>query len=78
MDDVSVSSLYIVIWFIYLFIYIKSILCLGICLMSLKIWGWMIHIQLTYEGNMFDDTQSYVNNFSQHGKEIYFVPYVVG
>jgi len=34
MDDVSLS----VIIYIYLFTYIKSILCLGICLVSLKLW----------------------------------------
>ena len=30
------------------------------------------------EGNKFDDTQAYVTKCIQHGKEIYFVPYVAG
>jgi len=34
--------------------------------------------QLTHEGNKFDDTQAYVTKCFQCGKEIYFVPYVVG
>ena len=34
--------------------------------------------QLTHEGNKFDDIQAYVTKCFQRGKEIYFVPYVVG
>ena len=34
--------------------------------------------QLTHEDNKFYDIQSYVTRCFQHGKEIYFVPYIAG
>jgi len=39
---------------------------------------WFTNPRLTHEGNKFDDTQAYMTKFFQWGKEIYFVPYIVG
>jgi len=83
MDDVSLSTI-MYCYLIYLSIYLYQINFMFRYLSGVTetmglndVYGF-VDPQLTYEGNKFDDIQSYVIGCFQCGKEIYFVPYVAG
>jgi len=80
MDNVSLSII-IYNYLIYLSIYLDQINFMfrhmsGVIeTMGLNDLYGFVNPQLTHEGNKFHDTQAYVTNCFQCGKENYFVPY---